>query len=77
MLQFVGQRDHAVTLAERNAEQARQRGHHPDGFILPSGFGHPDDGVQRIIQEMRVDLRLKHFQFAAPLLSFLLYDILH
>lgn len=57
--------------------RAGERGDHLNGLLLPPGLGHPDDGIQRIVEEVRVDLRLQHLEFAAALLALLLDDVVH
>ena len=58
VLHLAADGDQLVTLADADAEQPRQGvDHHHSLRVLPL-LAHPGDGVQGIIKEMGVDLRL-------------------
>ena len=46
-------------------------------LLVAPRLRHPNNRVQRVIQKVRVYLRLKHFKLAAALLLLLLNDVLH
>ena len=61
-----------MPLADADAEQARQRVHHAHGVGVLALFAHPGDGIQRIVQEMGVDLGLQRLEFGLAQVNLLL-----
>ena len=53
------QRDHFVFVADALPQQLCQRGCHQHHIPDIAALRHPDNGIQRIIQKMGVDLRLQ------------------
>ena len=65
-----------MSAADADAEQPRQGMHHLDGVSVFAALAHPGDGIQRIVEKMRVDLRLQcpylcHFNFLTKLIMLL------
>ena len=77
VLQLVLDGDDAAALAEGYAEKSCQRRQHGHRLLRPSVFRHPYHAVQRIVEEMGIDLRLQHVQLAAPLFLLLPENVLH
>ena len=67
-------RDDLILIADALAEKLCQRRSHLHHFFIFSTLCHPDDGIQRIIKEMRIDLCLKRLKLTFSLL-FLFTDI--
>ena len=63
MLKFLLDRDQFMSAADADAEQSCKCIDHLHGIFITSGFAHPGDRIERIIQKMRIDLRLQCFQF--------------
>ena len=57
-------RDVIRAAAERDAQKAGERHRHLDDLAVAALFGQPDNGFQRIVHEMRRDLRLQRPQFS-------------
>ena len=66
-----------ILIADTLSEQSRQRSRHYHHFLILLSFSHPDNRIQRIVQEVWIDLRLQGFQFYFSLLLLLLYILLH
>ena len=58
VLHLAADGDQLVTLADADAEQPRQGVDHHHGLRVFSPLAHPGNGIQGIIQEVGVDLRL-------------------
>ncbi|MNW60305.1 hypothetical protein D3C74_382770 [compost metagenome] len=73
MGQFLLQGDNLLLRSHRIFQQAAQVGDHPADMVCTGQSSHPFDGIQRVEQEMRVDLRLQslkpRFLFALLLLG--------
>ena len=72
MLLLLLNRDDVLPAAEREAEEVREAADHRNRLADFARFDEPDDGIQRVIQKMRVDLRLQQRKLRAPLLLLLL-----
>ena len=72
VLQFFFNRDQFVPTADADAEEPRQRVDHLDGVGIFATFAHPGDGIERIVEEMRVDLSLQRLEFGLAQHNFLL-----
>ena len=59
VLHLVADGDELMALADADAEQLRQRVYHHDRFLVLPPLAHPRNGVERVVEEMRVDLRLQ------------------
>ena len=59
VLHLAADGDELMTLADADAEQLRQRVYHHDRFLVLPPLAHPRNGVERVVEEMRVDLRLQ------------------
>ena len=77
VLQLVRQGDDALSPAERDAEQPGQGGDHLDGLLIAARLGHPNDGIQSVIEEVGIDLGLEDLQLTSALLPLLLDDVVH
>ena len=67
--------DDIAALAQGTAEEIRKARDHLDGLFVLPGLHEPDDGIERIIEKMGINLGLKGFQFTLSL-QFLFMDIL-
>ena len=74
---FLPQGNDIPPFAQRAAEEVGQAGHHLHRLIVFAGFHQPDDGIQCVIQKMRVDLGLQQRQLHGAQLILLLPDQLH
>ena len=77
MLPFLIDRDPVRTGRKTDTEEITQGPCQLDNFIFLSCFCLPDDGVQSIIQEMRIDLGLKGTKFRLSEILFVLTTLLH
>ena len=77
MLQLAADGDKLVAAADADAEQPRQRIDHLDGLGISPLLAHPCDGVKRIIEEVRVDLRLQGAQLRLAQVDLLGTHLLH
>ena len=58
VLHLAADGDQFVALTDADAEQPRQRVDHHHGFRVLPLLAHPRNGIQRIVEEVGVDLRL-------------------
>ena len=72
MLELFFDGDQLMAAADADAEQPGQRMHHLDGVGVFAALAHPGDGIQRIVQKVRVDLRLQRFELGLAQVDFLL-----
>ena len=77
MLQLFLDRDHLMSLADADPEKIGKRRHHLLRLFILSVLAQPRDSVQRIIEEMRIDLCLKRFQLCLSQTDLLLPHLLH
>ena len=56
--------------ADADAEEPRQRVDHLDGVGIFAAFAHPGDGIERVVEKMRVDLCLVECKFCPVFLRF-------
>ena len=77
LLQLLPDGDLAASPADGQPEQPSQRGNHQDCLPPPAPLFHPDDGIQRIVKEMGIDLSLKGVELVEPLDLLLLHDLIH
>ena len=74
VLQLLFDRDQLMPAADADAEQPRQCMDHLDGIGVFAALTHPGDGIQRIVEKMRVDLRLQRLELGLAQDDFLLAD---
>ena len=55
-------RDVVAPLAQSRAEEIGERRHHHDHLLRLVRLRQPDDRIQRIVEKMRIDLRLQKLQ---------------
>ena len=72
VLQLLFDRDQLMPAADADAEQPRQCMDHLDGIGVFAALTHPGDGIQRIVEKMRVDLRLQRLELCLAQDDFLL-----
>ena len=77
MLQFAADGNQLVAAADTDTEQAGKRIDHLDSLGILSLLAHPGDGVQRVIQKMRIDLCLQSTELRFPQIDFFLADRFH
>ena len=77
MLKLVPDRDHCPPFGKADAEQLCKLGYHKCRLVVSLPFYHPCDRLQRIIEEMRIDLALQRVQLALSSLCLLHDDLLH
>ena len=77
MLQLFLNRDQLMSAADADAEQPCQGIDHLHGIFIASGFAHPGDRIQCIIEEMWIDLCLKCLQFCFSKADLFLADFFH
>ena len=77
LLQLLADGDFAAPAADGQPEQPGQRGDHQDRLPPAPALLHPDDGIQRVIKEMRVDLRLEGVELVQALGFLLLHNLIH
>ena len=75
MLQFLADRNPVSTGGKGNPEKVAQGPCQADNLFPFAAFRLPDNRVQRIIQEMRIDLRLKGPQFSLAQVLLVLADL--
>ena len=75
ILDFLADEDRLIFVADTLPQKPRQRSGHQYYIFIFLPFRHPDNGIQRIIKKVGIDLGLKSFQFALSL-QFLFVDIL-
>ena len=66
-----------LSLGDTGPQNLRQSGRHGSDLRNMVGLCHPFHGIQRIIQEMRVQLRLHHGNMGSIEFLLLLHLILH
>ena len=64
-------------VADRRTQECGQRARHLHDLLAAPGVAHPDDGIERIIEEMRLDLRLQRLPFALALLLLAAQPFVH
>ena len=74
VLDLLGDGDELVAAADADAEQPRQCMDHLDSIGVFAALTHPGDGIQRIVEKMRVDLRLQRLELCLAQDNFLLAD---
>ncbi len=62
MFHFIGDGYPVLALAQRDTKETRERLHERNDLILLARFGLPDDGVERVVEEVGVDLCLEHLE---------------
>ena len=77
MLHFILNPDHCFSTAQADPEQAGKLRDHKHRIIITLSCDHPYNRIQRIIQEMRVDLRLKCIQFALSFFFLFHHNVIH
>ena len=75
ILDFLADEDRFIFVADTLPQKSCQRSGHQYYIFIFLPFRHPDNGIQRIIKKVGIDLGLKSFQFALSL-QFLFMDIL-
>ncbi len=66
MLQLIFYCDNCAPFGKADAKQPGQFRDHKGSFLIPLILHHPDDGIQRIIQKMRINLALQSIQLTFP-----------
>ena len=74
---FLLNRDKVLPIAQRSPEEIRQIGQKSDHLIILLRLRQPDSRIQRIIQEMRIDLRLQKLRLAQPQCLMITLHIFH
>ena len=69
--------DDISALAQGTAEEIRKARDHLDGLFVLPGLHEPDDGIERVVEKMRVDLALQQGQLHRAELVLLLPVELH
>ena len=77
MLQLLRKRNDVLSTAQADTEEARELRHHEDRFLVVLALDHPDDGIQGVVEEVRIDLRLERIHLRLSLLLLLDDDVLH
>ena len=77
MTQLGAQRNQLASLAQGDAKQRREILQHPNGVVRPLHTQKPDDRIEAVIKEMRVDLRLQCLEFGFSQLRLLFIDGVH
>ena len=77
MLQLIGNGDDVAAPAQGDPEEPGQGGEHHRGLVGAAVLRHPHHGVQGVIEEVGIDLGLKHIQLAASLLLLLAHHVVH
>ena len=67
-------RDDVLPVAQANAEHICQGVHQTHDILRIVVAGHPADGIQRIVEEMRLDLLLEGLHLCGPLVLLLHID---
>ena len=65
VLNLLAQGDDILAVGEEGAEIGRETRDHLNGLVILPGFDQPDNRVQGVVEEMRVDLRLNQSQLHA------------
>ena len=77
MLKFLRHLDPVAPLRKGDAEKVRQGAGDVDHLVRAARFRQPDDGVQRVVEKVGVDLRLQGAQFALFEVFLLAAALLH
>ncbi|MOA25742.1 hypothetical protein D3C78_1464860 [compost metagenome] len=77
MCKLLLNRNKLLPLADGRAKQLGQGGRHRDYISHLVHFRHPDNRVQRIVQKMRMNLRLQRLQLTNSLVLLLLHNLAH
>ena len=77
VLQFIPHRDHRTPFGQTDTKQFRQLRDHVGSLVVSLSLDHPDDGIQRIVEEMRIDLALQRIQLAFSPLILLHNNLFH
>ena len=77
VFQFLLQRDNVLPLTQGDAEKFCQHGHHFSGALILFALYHPDNGVQRVIQKVGIDLRLQQLSLGDLFFPFLFPHSFH
>ena len=77
MFLFLPQGDDILPPAQGVAEEAGQVGDHLHRCLGPGRLDQPDDGIHRVVQEMRIDLGLEQRQLRLAEAGLLLGDLLN
>ena len=74
---FLGYRDKIIAAREHRPEEITQIGGHLHHLTVVAALRHPDNGIQRIVEKMRVNLFLVELQLRLPEVLLLLPRLLH
>ena len=77
MLQLILHADDRPPFGKADAEKFGKLRDHIGGIVVPLRFYHPGNGIQRIVEEMGIDLALQGIQLASPSLILFPDDLLH